>query len=437
MTVATAPSPDQVRTSAPQAEVKRGIARRYAAERRFRLYGIAAILFGLAFLAILFTSIISKGYTAFLQSSFKLNVALDPRRHRSFGHARAERAADGRLPVAGAPRACEGARRRSGEQAADASEVGALLSKDVDVEIRKVGASRPARSSARRCRSGCSRAAVSTRLLKGQLDRKLPPETRKLSDQQVDWIDKATAAGVLEKRFNTGLFTNGASSNPETAGIGVALIGSLFMMIMVLVLAVPLGVAAAVYLEEFARKNFWTDLIEVNINNLAAVPSIVFGLLGLAIFINFVGLPRSASIVGGLVLALMTLPTIIIATRAAIGAVPPSIREAALGVGASKMQAITHHVLPLALPGILTGHDHRPCQGAGRDRAAAHDRHGGVRRGGPQNAARPVDGAAGADLHVGDLGRARFRRAHLGRHHGAASSAHLHESYRRHPAPQI
>ena len=168
-------------------------------------------------------------------------------------------------------------------------------------------------------------------------------------------VSKATAAGVLEKRFNTGLFTNGASSNPETAGIGAALIGSLFMIITVLVLAVPLGVAAAVYLQEFARKNFWTDLIEVNINNLAAVPSIVFGLLGLAIFINFAGLPRSASIVGGLVLALMTLPTIIIATRAAIGAVPPSIREAALGVGASKMQAITHHVVPLALPGILTG----------------------------------------------------------------------------------
>ncbi|CAN0604602.1 unnamed protein product, partial [Ectocarpus sp. 12 AP-2014] len=139
------------------------------------------------------------------------------------------------------------------------------------------------------------------------------------------------------------------------SGLGVAIIGSLYMMIVVLVLALPIGVAASIYLEEFAPKNRWTDLIEVNISNLAAVPSIVFGILGLAIFINFAGLPQSAPIVGGLVLTLMTLPTIIIATRAALKAVPPSIREAALGIGASKMQTVTHHVLPLAMPGILTG----------------------------------------------------------------------------------
>ena len=169
------------------------------------------------------------------------------------------------------------------------------------------------------------------------------------------WIDKLAANGILTKTFNTGLFTFGASSQPETAGLGVAMIGSLFMMLTVFALAVPLGVAAALYLQEFAPKNRFTDLIEVNINNLAAVPSIVFGLLGLAVFINFLGMPRSASLVGGLVLTLMTLPTIIIATRAAINAVPPSIREAALGVGASKMQTVFHHVLPLAMPGILTG----------------------------------------------------------------------------------
>ena len=158
------------------------------------------------------------------------------------------------------------------------------------------------------------------------------------------------------------------------------MVGSLFMMMTVLLLAVPLGVAAAVYLQEFAPKNFWTDLIEVNINNLAAVPSIVFGLLGLAIFINFAGLPRSASIVGGLVLTLMTLPTIIIATRAAIGAVPPSIREAALGVGASKMQTIIASCRAAGDAWHPDRHDHRPRQGAGRDGAAAHDRHGGLRR---------------------------------------------------------
>jgi phosphate transport system permease protein len=192
-------------------------------------------------------------------------------------------------------------------------------------------------------------------LIKGSFDRTIAESLRKLSDRQLAWIDKAQATSLLQLRFNSGFFTFGASSQPETAGIGVALVGSLTMMLIVVVLAVPLGVAAAAYLQEFAPKNRLTDLIEVNINNLAAVPSIVFGILGLAIFINLAGLPRSAAIVGGLVLTLMTLPTIIIATRAAIGAVPPSIREAALGVGASEMQILQHHVLPLAFPGILTG----------------------------------------------------------------------------------
>jgi phosphate transport system permease protein len=352
MTVAAAPAPMGIARPS-DAEVKHRISKRYAAERRFRLYGVAAILFGLAFLAILFGSIISKGYTAFVQSSFKLNVNLDRAVIDPSGtHERnALMTADYTLL---AKRALANAFGVDPADKPQMKEVGSLLSKDVDVEIRKVVLADPTLVGKTIPVWVLASGRVDS-LLKGQLDRKLPPETRKLSDQQVAWIDKATAARVLEKRFNWGLFTNGASSNPETAGIGVALMGSLFMMVTVVLLAVPLGVAAAVYLEEFARKNFWTDLIEVNINNLAAVPSIVFGLLGLAIFINFAGLPRSASIVGGLVLALMTLPTIIIATRAAIGAVPPSIREAALGVGASKMQAITHHVVPLALPGILTG----------------------------------------------------------------------------------
>jgi phosphate transport system permease protein len=159
----------------------------------------------------------------------------------------------------------------------------------------------------------------------------------------------------LKSRFNTTIFSRGASANPEMAGVGVAALGSFMMLVITVLLALPIGVAAAIYLEEFAPKNRFTDLIEVNINNLAAVPSIVFGILGLAVFINFFGLPRSAPIVGGLVLTLMSLPTIIIATRAALKAVPPSIRDAALGLGASKMQAIFHHVLPLAMPGILTG----------------------------------------------------------------------------------
>ena len=352
MTVATAPAPMGLARSS-DAEIKRRIAKRYAAERRFKLYGVAAILFGLAFLAILFGSIISKGYTAFVQSSFKLNVNLDRAVIDPSGTREAStiQSADYTLL---AKRALATALGVDPSNKPQMKEVGALLSKDVDLTIRKVVQGDPSLIGKTVPIWVLASGRVDS-LLKGQLDRKLPPETRKISDQQVEWIDKATANGTLEKKFNTGLFTNGASSNPETAGIGVALVGSFFMMITVLLLAVPLGVAAAVYLQEFAPKNFLTDLIEVNINNLAAVPSIVFGLLGLAIFINFAGLPRSASIVGGLVLTLMTLPTIIIATRAAIGAVPPSIREAALGVGASKMQAITHHVVPLALPGILTG----------------------------------------------------------------------------------
>ena len=339
--------------AATSAQIKKSISRRYAAERRFRIYGILAILFGLAFLALLFGSIVAKGYTAFVQSSLHLNVLLDRGVIDPSGKKdpNALMTADYTLL---AKKALASALGVETSNKAQMREVSGLLSRDVDVQIRKVVLDDPSLIGKTVPIWVLASGRVDS-LMKGQLDRNLPAQTRKLSDQQITWIDKLTDTGALAKRFNTGLFTNGASSNPETAGIGVAMVGSLFMMVTVLLLAVPLGVAAAVYLEEFARKNFWTDLIEVNINNLAAVPSIVFGLLGLAIFINFAGLPRSASLVGGLVLTLMTLPPIIIATRAAIGAVPPSIREAALGVGASKMQTITHHVVPLALPGILTG----------------------------------------------------------------------------------
>lgn len=182
-----------------------------------------------------------------------------------------------------------------------------------------------------------------------------PQSSRKLSDKEIAWLDQLNEQGLVSNGFNTTFFSAGASREPELAGIWGAIVGSFLTMIVTLLLAFPLGVAAAIYLEEFAPKNRWTQLVEVNINNLAAVPSIVFGLLGLAVFLNVFHLPRSAPVVGGMVLALMTLPTIIIAARAALKAVPPSIREAALGVGASKIQAVFHHVLPLAMPGILTG----------------------------------------------------------------------------------
>jgi phosphate transport system permease protein len=182
-----------------------------------------------------------------------------------------------------------------------------------------------------------------------------PPAARLITDRQIAWTRTLEARGLIENGFNHWLFTNADSREPELAGILGALIGSILTMIVTMFLAVPIGVGAAIYLEEFAPKNRFTDFIEVNINNLAAVPSIVFGLLGLAVFINVFGMPRSAPLLGGMVLALMTLPTVIISSRAALKAVPPSIREAALGVGASKTQAVFHHVLPLAAPGILTG----------------------------------------------------------------------------------
>ncbi|MBC7181742.1 MAG: phosphate ABC transporter permease PstA, partial [Roseovarius sp.] len=192
---------------------------------------------------------------------------------------------------------------------------------------------------------------------KGRVTMESAALDRNVSPEQLQLAQQLKEAGILRTKFNWAFFTapDASDTRPEAAGLGVAIIGSAYMMLIVLVLSLPLGVAASIYLEEFAPKNRWTDLIEVNISNLAAVPSIVFGILGLAIFINMVGLPQSAPIVGGLVLTLMTLPTIIIATRAALKSVPPSIRDAALGVGASKMQAIFHHVLPLAMPGILTG----------------------------------------------------------------------------------
>ena len=192
-------------------------------------------------------------------------------------------------------------------------------------------------------------------LRKGYIDRNVPESDRKVNDFQLGIYDKLVSTGALTAAVNTDLLTTGDSREPENAGLWGAVVGSFFTLIVTIGISFPLGVMAAIYLEEFAPKNRWTDLIEVNINNLAAVPSIVFGLLGLAVFLNFFGMPRSAPLVGGLVLALQALPIIIIASRAAIKAVPPSIREAALGMGASPLQTVVHHTLPLSMPGMLTG----------------------------------------------------------------------------------
>jgi phosphate transport system permease protein len=191
--------------------------------------------------------------------------------------------------------------------------------------------------------------------VKGLIGRELPATDRKITDNQIRWVDSLVADGSMAVAWTRNLFRNGDSREPEVAGLRAALVGTAMTLSVTLILAFPLGVLAAIYLEEFAPKNRWTSLVEVNINNLAAVPSVIFGLLGLAVLLNVFGMPRSSPLVGGVVLALMTLPTLIIAARAAIAAVPSSIREAAMAVGASEVQVVLHHVVPLAMPGILTG----------------------------------------------------------------------------------
>ncbi|WP_378947833.1 phosphate ABC transporter permease PstA [Mesorhizobium sp. ANAO-SY3R2] len=332
-----------------------GLKKRYAAERRFRLYGVLAIAIGLTFLAIMLTSIISKGYTAFWQTTVTLQVDFDEK----IIDPNNKRATDPNVLVtANYPKLAETALiQKLGIDPNDKAMVRKLkgfLSDGSRVQLRAIVMADPSVIGTVQ-EVDILAAANLDSAYKGQIDLSVPESRRKVSDQQVEWMNKLKAEGAMSEHFNTGLFSFGASSRPETSGVGVALIGSFYMMGIVLLLALPIGVAASIYLEEFAKKSRFTDLIEVNINNLAAVPSIVFGLLGLAVFINFLGLPRSASVVGGLVLTLMTLPTIIIATRAALAAVPPSIRSAALGLGASKMQMVFQHILPLAAPGILTG----------------------------------------------------------------------------------
>jgi phosphate transport system permease protein len=329
------------------------VKRRNAAEWRFKAYGMTAIAISLAFLVILFTTIIGNGYTAFVQSAIQLDVFFDPAEIDPSGTQKSDDIRNANYPKLAANALYKLIAVNPDDRAAR-RQAGQLLSQSVDIQLRDMVLQKASVIGTTQPVWVLARADVDA-LLKGSISRDTPEDRRQVTDQQITWIDKLVADGRLQKKFNTGLFTFGNSSEAETAGLGVALVGSFFMMATVLLLAVPLGVAAAIYLQELAPKNRWTDLIEVNINNLAAVPSIVFGLLGLAVFINFAGLPRSASLVGGLVLTLMTLPTIIIATRAAVAAVPPSIREAALGVGASRMQTILHHVLPLAMPGVLTG----------------------------------------------------------------------------------
>jgi phosphate transport system permease protein len=330
----------------PAADAAANRRRRRNADRRLRAYGIAAITLALGLLGILIATLVASGWAAFTQTHIRIDFPVsaelvDPanpaegnfRRVTQDGlaalfpgeHSRAEMRTIGGIVTGNAQFLVRDAVVR------DPSVIGGTLTLEVP-------ASDPY-----------------DQLAKGLIDRATPEANRRLDDAEVALFDQLVAEGRVSRPFNTGLFLNPDSRFPEMAGVASAVVGSFYALLVCFLISFPVGIAAAVYLEEFASRNRFTDLIEVNINNLAAVPSIVFGLLGLAVFIQTFGLPRSAPLVGGMVLSLMTLPTIIIVTRNALKAVPPSIREGALAIGASRHQVVMHHVLPLAMPGILTG----------------------------------------------------------------------------------
>ena len=334
--------------------------RRNTAERRFRIYGQVAIGIAMMALVILLASVLGNGLSAFRQTFINMPVTLDAAVLDKKGNRDANDLK--KVTTIGYSKLLVNSLTQLIEdqgivvEGLAASDIKDMISDDAAAQIRDRVLANPDLIG----QTVSLKVLANGRIdgyLKGRVSMESAERDSNVSVNQLRLTDEMMERGLIGKSFNWSFITAADASElrPEAAGLGVAILGSAYMMIVVLVLALPIGVAASIYLEEFAPKNRWTDLIEVNISNLAAVPSIVFGILGLAIFINFAGLPQSAPIVGGLVLTLMTLPTIIISTRAAIKAVPPSIRDAALGIGASKMQTVFHHVLPLAAPGILTG----------------------------------------------------------------------------------
>ena len=331
--------------------VAASIAGRRQRERRFKSYGLIAIGIALAFLVILFASIFSKGIPGFFQHYVTLEVTLDRAKLDPAGDLSLQSLYDGdaRGAIRAALYEATGASGRSGRKAA-----GKIISQGAEQRLRKAVIDDPSILGTTQSMVFAVDDDVDS-FLRGFISRDTPEADRRINDKMIGYIDQLVADNRIEYAFSDYLIFGSASRNAEMAGIFGAFVGSILTLSICLVLAFPLGVATAVYLEEFAPKNRLTEIIEININNLAAVPSVVFGILGLAIFIGIFGMPRSIPLIGGVVLALMTLPTIIISSRAAIRAVPPSIRDAALGVGASRMQTMLHHVVPLAMPGMLTG----------------------------------------------------------------------------------
>ena len=311
------------------------LAKRYAAESRFKAYGAIALLLTSAFLLYLLVDIARKGWPAYFEHRAIIDVALDA--------AQIDAANPEAADFSGMVKEAWRANFPELTSRGDKKKLNLLLSQAASDDLRQQVIANPAL---------IGQTVKTEVLLSDEADLYLKGQSQE-ADKAV--LEKVMATVPVEWYVSWRLLTNGDSREPELAGLRGAIMGSLFTVLVALLLGLPIGVAAAVYLEQFAPKNRWTDFLEVNINNLAAVPSIIFGLFGLAMFLNLFGMPRSAPVVGGLVLALLVLPTIIIASRAALKAVPPSIKEAALGVGASDQQAVFHHVLPLALPGVLTG----------------------------------------------------------------------------------
>ena len=331
--------------------VAASMAKRKKSERNFQLLGRGAIAVALAFLVVLFSSIFSKGLPGFFQYYVEIEVDIDREKLDPTGIFSQQSLYDGdaRGVIRSALYAAVGAEGRSNKRAA-----GKLISPGAEQRLRKMVYNDPSLMDTTQTLRFAMDDDVDS-FLRGFIKRETPEKDRRINDRMVEYIDRLQADGKIIYAFSDYLIFGSASRNPEMAGIYGAFIGSILTLSVCLVLAFPIGVATAIYLEEIAPKNRITEIVEININNLAAVPSVVFGILGLAVFIGIFGMPRSIPLIGGVVLALMTLPTIIISSRAAIRAVPPSVREAALGVGASQIQTIFHHVIPLAMPGMLTG----------------------------------------------------------------------------------
>ena len=334
--------------------------KRYKKEKRFILLGRVAVSLTIIFLVILLGSILLKGISGFYTTNIFLQTNLsqeiiDPQDKKNveeiYKSSWRKIARNSIYDVLSAFNKSKNIDKISRKDKRDFLK---LFSRSTEFYIRDFTL-KNLDSIGKEVKISIPSSSLVDQFLKGKINIAVNEDDRPINDKQVSWINFMVEKKMIDRKFNINFFYKGDSRNAEEAGILGAIVGSFFVILVAIIVAFPVGVMSAIYLEEFAPKNKITNVIEVNINNLAAVPSIVFGLLGLAIFLNFFGLPRSSPLAGGLVLALMTLPTIIISSRVAIKSVPPSIREAAMGIGASKMQSVFHHVIPLAVPGILTG----------------------------------------------------------------------------------